>query len=62
MSHPMGAVIITPKPLPIPWEVVMEWADRADLDDDEREMLDTCVQAMDRVFDEIWTERNKVKA
>lgn len=50
----MGGMI----PGPIAWRDVNTWCDIHGYDDEEREMLDKCVQAMDRVF-LTWTAQQR---
>ena len=59
MSSPMGATLIKSVPGKIGWSSVMAWCDVHDYGADDREMMDLCIQAMDRAYLELWAERNK---
>lgn len=59
MSSPMGATLIKSVPGKIAWSAVVMWCDVHGYGADDREMLDLCIQAMDRAYLEWWSERNK---
>jgi len=59
MPAPMGATLIKSVPGKIGWSSVVMWCDVNGYGSDDREMLDLCIQAMDRAYLEWWAERNK---
>lgn len=51
--------MIQSQPDGTPWTAVDRWARRYRLSDEDFEMLDRCIMAMDEVYREWWIERNK---
>ena len=56
---PMGAIIIIPRPQKIPWSKVMAWAQTYALSDQDTDILDYCIQELDKEFLEWWVAQNK---
>lgn len=59
MSAPMGATLIKSIPGKIPWSVVDHWCSAHGYDDDDRDMMDACIQSMDAIFLDWWAAKNK---
>lgn len=60
-AAPMGAMMITSRPCPIPWTALMAWCDRAGCDTDERqEFILPLVAALDREYIAHW-QRQQTK-
>lgn len=59
MSAPMGGSIIRSIPGKIPWSVIAHWCDAHGHGDEDRDVMDRCIQSMDAVYLNWWTEKNK---
>jgi hypothetical protein len=56
----MGAMMLTSRPCPIPWTAIMQWCDRAGVDDEERtEFITPLVSALDREYIAYWNTQQQ---
>jgi hypothetical protein len=46
----LGSIMIRPRPGRLPWELLRAWADRAGWDEQDFELFDRCVVALDDVY------------
>lgn len=61
MSAPMGGSLIRSVPGKISWSSVARWCDAHGYGDEDRDMMDRCIQSMDAVYLQWWTEKNAPK-
>jgi len=54
VSAGLGGSVVTPRPLPIPWRFIREWADAYRLDDAAADALDRYIRVLDNVFLAWW--------
>ena len=58
----MGGIMIRSVPGKIAWTAVRSWCDGHGYGDDDRDMLDYCIQSMDGVFIPWWVDKNKPRS
>lgn len=56
-ATPMGGMSISAQPGPIPWSKRQEWCDRNGCDEEQREFVLGCVEALDAAFLAHWRSR-----
>lgn len=61
MSSPLGGTVITSKPRRIPWSAIRTWSEDHSHDDEDRDMLDRCLMAMDLEYLAWWDERERLR-
>jgi hypothetical protein len=59
VSSGLGAMMIKPVPLPLPWSAVRAWADHYGYGEEDFELLDHCIQALDDVYLRWWADAQK---